>query len=52
MLNRKNVRLPHDAQHDQTVIQWLQIETSKCVEVSGGDDSQADQTYIPSVTPC
>ena len=34
-LNRKNVRLPKDARHDQAVIQWLQIETSKGVEVSG-----------------
>ena len=34
-LNRKNVRLPKDAQHDQAVIQWLHIETSKGVEVSG-----------------
>ena len=34
-LNRKNVRLPKDAQHDQAVIQWLRIETSKGVEFSG-----------------
>ena len=34
-LNRKNVRLPNDAQHDQAVIQWLQIDTSKGVDVSG-----------------
>ena len=34
-LNRKTVRLPKDARHDQAVIHWLQIETSKCVEVSG-----------------
>ena len=26
--------------------------TCVCVEVSGGDDSQAGQTYIPSATPC
>ena len=34
-LNRKNVRLPKDARHGQAVIQWLQIETSKGVKVSG-----------------
>ena len=34
-LNMKNVRLPNDAQHDQALIQLLQIETSKGVEVSG-----------------
>ena len=34
-LNWKNVRLPNDVQHDQAVIKWLQIETSKGVEVSG-----------------
>ena len=29
------MRLPNDAQHDQAVIQWLQIQTSKGVKVSG-----------------